>query len=567
MSTFVSIHRMTASLVDQPDTPTTRNWLETTLHEVAQDLRRDLEEIPLPDGLWFLPRLELILKCSHASICPDIGAAWSRAVFEALTASLRSPAHWLRYRNEVELLADVVASTSLGLREHEWAWRQAGLLAGGAAEPRATILFSLTTWPHLTVPAITAAAERCGVPALDRALGSTGWLELTALVSPNNSAPVTLTALGHPESHASVPGTTASRAPLTDYTGAPNTAAATDTGAATARTLIHRSPLAALFVNARLRPPHGTIAAWARLVVADAEPALLGVPVAQDIEKNVAWVLAGHLNPTSGQARSPSATPQRSRAWTAEPLTELINDSPLSEGDSRERLPSGTAPTDHTDAERSAPTPAAPGSDADPLPKKVSEPARQAMQDPQPAVLAEPGSDEWAGLTSPWAGLLFLLRTAGSAGLPGRVFDHPALRDKGVRWAIHHAVRALSAVPGDDPALLALSGLGVEEGAALRSEPEPTHTQLSELLRLAHDWRRHTAELLRAAQRPGSPDVDDRALFIELICRRGQICATRGWIRVILPADAADVTVRAAGLDLDPGWVPWLGVVVEYRYE
>jgi hypothetical protein len=56
-------------------------------------------------------------------------------------------------------------------------------------------------------------------------------------------------------------------------------------------------------------------------------------------------------------------------------------------------------------------------------------------------------------------------------------------------------------------------------------------------------------------------------LFIELIRRRGQICATRGWIRVVLPADSADVTVRAAGLDLDPGWVPWLGVVVEYRYE
>ena len=28
-----------------------------------------------------------------------------------------------------------------------------------------------------------------------------------------------------------------------------------------------------------------------------------------------------------------------------------------------------------------------------------------------------------------------------------------------------------------------------------------------------------------------------------------------------------DVAVRRAGLDTDPGWVPWLGTVVMFRYE
>jgi hypothetical protein len=27
-----------------------------------------------------------------------------------------------------------------------------------------------------------------------------------------------------------------------------------------------------------------------------------------------------------------------------------------------------------------------------------------------------------------------------------------------------------------------------------------------------------------------------------------------------------DMTVRRAGLDLDPGWVPWLGRVVQFHY-
>ena len=35
-----------------------------------------------------------------------------------------------------------------------------------------------------------------------------------------------------------------------------------------------------------------------------------------------------------------------------------------------------------------------------------------------------------------------------------------------------------------------------------------------------------------------------------------------------LPMDSVDIPVRAPpGLDVDPGWVPWLGTVVRFRYE
>jgi hypothetical protein len=33
-----------------------------------------------------------------------------------------------------------------------------------------------------------------------------------------------------------------------------------------------------------------------------------------------------------------------------------------------------------------------------------------------------------------------------------------------------------------------------------------------------------------------------------------------------MPLDEVDLDVRRAGLDLDPGWVPWLGTVVRYVY-
>jgi hypothetical protein len=33
-----------------------------------------------------------------------------------------------------------------------------------------------------------------------------------------------------------------------------------------------------------------------------------------------------------------------------------------------------------------------------------------------------------------------------------------------------------------------------------------------------------------------------------------------------LDLDDVDFDVRMAGLDLDPGWIPWLGVVVRFIY-
>ncbi|MFD7629890.1 hypothetical protein ACFV7Q_28365 [Streptomyces sp. NPDC059851] len=48
--------------------------------------------------------------------------------------------------------------------------------------------------------------------------------------------------------------------------------------------------------------------------------------------------------------------------------------------------------------------------------------------------------------------------------------------------------------------------------------------------------------------------------------RRGRVVAEAGWIEVVLAAPDADPWLRRAGLDLDPGWVGWLGAVVRYRY-
>jgi hypothetical protein len=44
------------------------------------------------------------------------------------------------------------------------------------------------------------------------------------------------------------------------------------------------------------------------------------------------------------------------------------------------------------------------------------------------------------------------------------------------------------------------------------------------------------------------------------------VVATRTHVDVLFPAAAADVRIRAAALDTNPGWVPWLGRVVQFHY-
>lgn len=52
----------------------------------------------------------------------------------------------------------------------------------------------------------------------------------------------------------------------------------------------------------------------------------------------------------------------------------------------------------------------------------------------------------------------------------------------------------------------------------------------------------------------------------DLIVRPGRIVVTPLHLDVFFESGAVDLRVRRAGLDLDPGWVPWLGRVLRFHY-
>lgn len=70
---------------------------------------------------------------------------------------------------------------------------------------------------------------------------------------------------------------------------------------------------------------------------------------------------------------------------------------------------------------------------------------------------------------------------------------------------------------------------------------------------------------LRSKLRPS--DSNRSSVIEELCCRYAKLLIDDGWLELVFDLDRVDTEIRRAGLDLDPGFVPWLGKVVKIRYE
>ena len=56
--------------------------------------------------------------------------------------------------------------------------------------------------------------------------------------------------------------------------------------------------------------------------------------------------------------------------------------------------------------------------------------------------------------------------------------------------------------------------------------------------------------------------------LVERVAQRpATIVVEPGWIEVRLCLRDISVELRRAALDLDPGYLPWLGLVLRYRYD
>ncbi len=136
-------------------------------------------------------------------------------------------------------------------------------------------------------------------------------------------------------------------------------------------------------------------------------------------------------------------------------------------------------------------------------------------------------------------GLFFLVRLFELVELPDILRRQPELDQAGLPWRLFRAALRLTQVRDDDAWwLLPCPALPLPAGSLWRP-----------LLRAHHLCRALTVLSLRA-----------------LICRPALVALAETHIDVFFRANEADVRIRRAALDVDPGWVPWLRRRIAFHY-
>jgi len=161
-------------------------------------------------------------------------------------------------------------------------------------------------------------------------------------------------------------------------------------------------------------------------------------------------------------------------------------------------------------------------------------------------------------------GLVYLLNLVARVDLPALINRDHRLTQRGLRWSLHQLAQLLVAGSSDDPAVLAFAGLLPRSVPPSSGEQPPADTELAAI----REYRGEIVLQLRKAlaDRLELPNPSDAAL-LDFVCQRNaQVSGDPGWIEISFALDDISTALRFAGLDLDPGWIPWLGVVVRFVY-
>lgn len=161
------------------------------------------------------------------------------------------------------------------------------------------------------------------------------------------------------------------------------------------------------------------------------------------------------------------------------------------------------------------------------------------------------------------AGFAFTINLLQRLGLGEALVQHPDLLEAKLPIRLLDRLAQRARLSDTDPARAWYAHLQYDQ-----PETEPT------------EWRhpqRWSKLFPQVAFPPSVIDAFERAaiLFLRrharislrhLIYRAGEISLTPTHIDAVFALDQADIRIRRAGLDIDPGWVPWLKRVVHFHY-
>jgi hypothetical protein len=524
----LTIDRLSATIHPIPGVDDPRRGVARMLsHLAGARLDEGIDRLGLPSGHWCVRRVDATVELDPSAPEATTESRWAEALFESLKRALVAPpGDVVHYRSSRDARVDLAVSLAVGRRERAWAWRQAGVTAFGdppaATDPVGAFHAAMERAPDDALRATVVAARTAGVAALHRLLGATGWARLALVVA--RSAGASDAVVARLCAEASTPRVT------------PGPGLVPPAVRIRASQVLSRSAFVVELARSGVRP--GTeVTSWAVLAIAEADPAALRTATADrmiaavaaqlrpDQHRPVVGLMA--IAPSESVDRLPGATPRPNR--TVDARSPVADDAVAAAGGPTGRAEPATG---------------------------VTGPAEAAGGD----VAEDPGwldEDVRPRYSTVWGGLLFLLTTAEGAGIL-ELLDDPRLESRSVRWVLSQLALLLVPIASDDPAARAFAGLlpdAQPPGGAARSEEEERA-----LVDAASRWARETA--LRMAQ----PEADPFEVVARVARRRGEVVAEPGWMEVHLDLGDVDVEIRTAGLDIDPGWIPWLGVVVRFVY-
>ncbi len=479
-----------------------------------------------------------------------LAKAWSAAIARALREQIASGWGVVRYGSRSHALVDVLTGVADGDLGRAWAWRQLGLW-GERTQPSNAgegATRALAAIPEAAPAALAAVARAGRLERLARRVSAEGWIAvaLSALEAAGVDGRVLEGGAGS--------GGTAQRSLLATVLRE------------RARRVAARAPLAAALEAHRSPKVEGPRArrAVAALAVLVAEPSALQRGGSALVD---AVVLALGEQPAEPPRESEDSLTRRSvgdlsgpagRGGVQESGWRSDASAPHDEGpQALLGAPDREEQREHLQLERTGRREgghAQRGSTR--RPEETWPSAAEGGERPLPAVRK-------AGRTRA-GGLMFLVHIVAELGLPDAfgAEDGP-LAARPLSWALHALALALIPIEPRDPAALAFCGLAPDAEPPSGEGGGGVDMDEAEREVLTHACEAVAERLLSRLGRGGEPA---RAVLIETCRRSAEVLADPAWLEIHYVLDEVDTRVRRAGLDLDPGWLPWLGSVVKFVY-
>jgi hypothetical protein len=159
--------------------------------------------------------------------------------------------------------------------------------------------------------------------------------------------------------------------------------------------------------------------------------------------------------------------------------------------------------------------------------------------------------------------LYFLWQPLRQLGIAAAIDAHPELARTRFVARVLLRLSANASLDPDDPILRPIAD-DLSEALPFEMDPAVLPQTFGRWRRLdgSAEW---TERLWAIAVRHWCHRVA-RMHVAEIVARPGRVQVTPTSIDVVMPMSAVDVRIRRCGLDIDPGYLPWLGRVVHFHY-